>query len=59
MASEVYLVIFFEMPFRFYFPTLEFCLLLTFCIGTSLLTTYYGLEDLVNLPITRTLKGLV
>lgn len=59
IAGEVYYIIFFELPFEFFFPYTEFFMLLSFCFVTSIGTTYFGIKDIIHLPITRTLKGLV
>jgi ABC-type lipoprotein release transport system permease subunit len=59
IAGTIYYIIFFELPFMFYFPVSEFCMLLFFMIGTSFLTTYVGLKGIVYQPISKILKGLL
>lgn len=58
-TGVVYYVIFFELPFKFYFPYVEFFSLTIFLILTSVLTTYIGIGGVVHHSISKILKGNV
>ena len=59
VTGVFYYVIFFELPFTFFFPWIEFLSLLTFLILTSVLTTWIGIRGVVYHPIAKILKGLL